>query len=84
MNNYYLAVTYDVCEHNNLCIDMNQYRIDPSKDIDEQIKQWAKVDVAPLVKVFSSDTSAFKEFTLYKEYIFKEFECGCNDNASQS
>lgn len=78
MKKYYFAVTYEVCEHNNLYLDMNEYNIDSSMDMYKQIRELAKVDVAPVVKVFESDTSDFKEFRLYKEYKFKEYECGCN------
>lgn len=78
MNKYYLAVTYDVCEHNRLYEDMNYYPLESSIDIEEQIKVFAKRDVAPLVKVYESDTSDFKEPRLFKEYIFKEYECGCS------
>jgi hypothetical protein len=80
MKKYYFAVTYEVCEHNNLYIDMNEYNIDSFEDMDKQIKELAKVDFAPVVKVFESDTSDFKEFRLYKEYKFKEYGCGCNSN----
>lgn len=78
MKKYYIAVTYDVCEHNDLYIDMNEYSMDGSKDLDKQVREVAKVDVAPVVKVYESDTSDFKDFRLYKEYSFKEYECGCN------
>ncbi|WP_455661327.1 hypothetical protein [Pradoshia sp.] len=78
MEKYYMAVTYDVCEHNDLYMDMNEYRLDNSLDFDQQISQWAKIDVAPLVKVYEADTSDFKEYSLYKEYTFPEYECGCN------
>lgn len=37
------------------------------------------MDFAPLVKVYESDTPNFKEFRLYKEYKFQEYECGCID-----
>lgn len=77
MKEYYLAVTYDVCEHNNLFEDMNEYPLDMSIDLEKQISKFAKMDVAPLVKVYESDTSDFQELRLYKEYKFKEFECGC-------
>jgi hypothetical protein len=56
---------------------MNEYNIDAVDDLDKQIMEFAKVDFAPVVKVFESDTSDFKEFRLYKEYKFKEYECGC-------
>ncbi|KMY45419.1 hypothetical protein AC622_15290 [Bacillus sp. FJAT-27916] len=80
MKKFYLAVTYDVCEHNDLFIDMNEYILDLTKDVEEQIKELAKVDVAPLVKVYESDTREFKEYRLYKEFIFKEYECGCEES----
>ncbi len=57
---------------------MNEYSIDSTRELDEQIKECAKVDVAPLVKVYESKTSNFKDFRLYKEYKFKEYECGCD------
>ena len=78
MKKYYIAVTYDVCEHNDLYIDMNEHSIDDAKDMDKIVRGLAKVDVSPLVKVYESDTNDFKNFRLYREYIFKEYECGCN------
>ncbi|WP_339228725.1 hypothetical protein NSQ77_02890 [Oceanobacillus sp. FSL K6-2867] len=77
MTRYYIAVTYDVCEHNNIYEDMNEFLLDLSIDIDQQIRELAKTDVAPLVKIYESDTSDFKELKLYKEYKFKEYDCGC-------
>ncbi|MFC7319758.1 hypothetical protein [Halobacillus campisalis] len=73
-----MAVTYDVCEHNNLYEDMNEYPVDLTVDIDNQIRKFAKKDVAPLVKLYESETSDFKELRLSKEYRFKEYECSCN------
>ena len=78
MTRYYIAVTYDVCEHNNLYEDMNEYPLDLFIDIDKQIGEFARTDVAPLIKVYESNTSDLKELRLYKEYIFKEFQCSCN------
>lgn len=78
MKRYYIAVTYDVCEHNNLFEDMNEYPLDLSIDLDKQIMACAKRDVAPLIKVYESDTSDFKELRFYQEYKFKEYECDCN------
>ncbi|MBD3107540.1 hypothetical protein IEO70_04105 [Bacillus sp. AGMB 02131] len=78
MAKYYIAVTYDVCEYEDLYIDMNEYRLDSAEDLDQQVKEFAKLDVAPLVKVYESNTSDYKEFWLYKEYMFKEYECSCN------
>ncbi|RST57039.1 hypothetical protein D5F11_024815 [Siminovitchia terrae] len=78
MTRYYIAVTYDVCGHNNLYEEMSEYALDSSADMDKQIKEFAKIDFAPLIKVYHSVTSDFKELKLYKEYEFKEYECGCN------
>jgi hypothetical protein len=75
---YYFAVTNEVYEHNNIYIVIDEYNLDSSEDMDKQIKELAKLEVAPLVKVYKSDTSDFKEFRLYKEYKFKENECDCN------
>ena len=80
MKKYYFAVTYEVCEHENLYLDMNDFIIDSSDDMDKQIKEFAKLDFAPVVKVYESDTADFKEFRLYKKYKFKEYECGCNSS----
>lgn len=78
MTRHYIAVTYDVCEHNNLYEDMNEYPLDLSIDMEKQIRGFAKADVAPLIKIYESDTSEFKGLRLYKEYSFKEYQCGCN------
>lgn len=78
MKKYYLAVTYEVCEHCYLYLDMNEYYLDISRDTDKQVRNLAKVDVAPVVTVYESDTKEFKEVRLYKEFKFQEFECGCN------
>ena len=79
MNLYYLAITYDICEHNHLVEEMNEYRLDPNVEIEQQLIKLAKKDIAPLIKVYQSMTNDFKEVTLYKEYIFKEYECKCNN-----
>lgn len=78
MKKYYFAVTYEVCEHNNIYLDMNEYCIDATKNLDIQIGELAKLDIAPVVKVYESDTKDFKNFKLFKEYNFKEYECGCD------
>lgn len=77
MKKHYLAVTYDVCEHLDLYEDMNEYILDGSVAIDEQVLTFAELDVAPLVKVYESTTTDFTDRTLYKEYSFKTYECGC-------
>ncbi|MDT8862575.1 hypothetical protein N0O92_20455 [Alkalihalobacillus sp. MEB130] len=77
MNHYFIAVTYDVCEHNDLYESMNEYPLDLSADLDKQIRDIAKGDFAPLVKIYKSKTSDLKELELFKEYTFKEYECGC-------
>lgn len=77
MTKHYIAITYDICEHNDLCEDMNEYVLESLGDIDKQVKEFAKRDVAPLVKVYESVSSDFRELELYKEYKFQEYECGC-------
>ncbi|TGB00764.1 hypothetical protein [Halobacillus salinus] len=73
----YKAVTYDVCEHQDLYQDMNDYTIDFAGDVEGQIRKLAKQDIAPVVKLYESETSDFKEFRLYEEYRFIEYECDC-------
>ncbi|MBU6081567.1 MULTISPECIES: hypothetical protein [Allobacillus] len=77
MSKSYVAVTYDVCEHNDLYEDMNEYNLDSSVDMGKQVKRFAEQDIAPLVKVYETASSDIGELTLYKEYKFKEFECDC-------
>ncbi|WP_226036824.1 hypothetical protein [Aquibacillus saliphilus] len=77
MKKCYLAVTYDVCEHNDLFMDMNEYHLTTLDNLDNYVKYLAKRDIAPVVRVFTSDTSDFIETRIYKEYKFKEYECGC-------
>lgn len=74
----YIAVTYDVCEHNDLCESMNAYILDLSCNLSEQIMALARKDVAPLVKVFESNTRDFKEKSFYRAYTFKAYECHCD------
>jgi len=78
MTKHYIAVTYDDCEHNDLYEDMNEYILNPTANMDEQIKEFAQNDIAPLVKVYESVTSDLKDLTLYKQYKFNEYECGCD------
>ncbi|MGN1402501.1 MAG: hypothetical protein ACI4XL_13490 [Bacillus sp. (in: firmicutes)] len=80
MKNYYFAVTYEVCKHNDIYMDMNEYKLDSSKDMDQQLREIAKADVAPLIKVYESDAGNWEGGKLYKEYTFKEYECGCGDH----
>ncbi|WP_079528007.1 hypothetical protein [Halobacillus hunanensis] len=79
MKKYFLAVTYDVCEHNELFEHMNEYPLESSVDMENQVRNFAKLDVAPLVQVYKSETSDFQELKLHKEFKFKEYECGCNE-----
>lgn len=81
MKKYYLAVTYDVCEHNELFQDMNEYPIRSFFDMEAEVREFAKLDIAPLVRVYESDTSDFKNPTLHKEFIFQEYECGCDSRS---
>lgn len=73
MQKYYLAVTYDVCEHNDLFMDMNEYHLISLNNLDDYMKYLAKIDIAPVIRVFISDSSDFKESRLYKEFKFREY-----------
>ncbi|WP_010096291.1 hypothetical protein [Ornithinibacillus scapharcae] len=78
MSNYFLAVTYDICVHNDLFEDMNEYPLESAANLVDQVRKFAKQDVAPLVKVFESTSSDFTgELKLYKEFRFKDYECKC-------
>lgn len=77
MTERYIAITYDVCKHHDLYENMNKYILNSSTEIDKQVKEFAKKDVAPLIKVYESVTDDLKDITLYKEYRFKEYECDC-------
>ncbi|MCM3740089.1 hypothetical protein M3210_07380 [Oceanobacillus luteolus] len=79
MKTFYLAVTYDVCAHNQLFEDMNRYALDLSINLDEQIREFAKQDIAPVVRLFTSDNQDFENLKFIKEYTFIEYECNCQE-----
>lgn len=79
MTKHYIAVTYDVCEHNDLCEEMNEYSLDGSHNLDEQVTEYAREDIAPLVKVFELENSGVRRKNLYKEYRFEEYACDCDE-----
>lgn len=79
MKTFYLAVTYDVCAHNHLFEDMNSYPLDLSINLDEQIRDFAKQGIAPVVSLFTSDNPDFENLIFLKEYSFKESECSCQE-----
>lgn len=78
MQKYYYAVTYDVCEHEDLFIDMNYYELESESEIESKVREFAKTDIAPVVRVYESNRSDFQKASLYKEFTFKEYECGCS------
>lgn len=78
MTKYFMAITYDLCEHQHLCEEMNTYILDSSTSMDTQVQAFANTDIAPLVKVYTSTTPVFIEMSLYTSYTFKEYECRCN------
>ena len=82
MPKYYIAITFDVCEHNNFYLDMNEYPIKCTDNLAEQVQELAGIDIAPVVKVYESDASDFTNLKLYKEYKFKEYECNCENGGS--
>src|SRR5699024_787308 len=83
----YIAVTYDVCTHEHLYEDINEYVIDSDRNMDEQVKEFAEMDIAPLVKVYILDrdniekfeASDFAELALYKVYKFQQYQCNCTE-----
>lgn len=77
--NFYLAVTYDVCEHNSLFEDMNGYVLDNNADLETQVAKYAKRDIAPVVKVYESETADFDDIRLHSTFTFAEYECNCEE-----
>src|SRR5699024_621147 len=83
----YIAVTYDVCPHEHLYAEMNQCLIEPERNMDEQVKEFAEMDRAPFVKVYILDrdkieqleASDFAELALYKVYKFQQEQCNCTE-----
>lgn len=75
----YIAITYDVCMHNDLYEEMNTYMLDPLSDMDAQVHGLAEADFASLVKVFESPTRDGETVSLYKEYTFSKYECNCDE-----
>ena len=68
------ATTYDYCEHEEFCYEMNDHNIDVNGDILEQLYQIAKQDHASVVAVFEVVEGGYKEIA---ELYFKEFKCHC-------
>ncbi|MDX8044697.1 hypothetical protein SH601_01750 [Gracilibacillus sp. S3-1-1] len=56
---------------------MNEYTLESLKNLDEQLREWARKDAAPLIRVFTSNKKDFSERTLYREFMFEEYECNC-------
>ena len=77
MKKYYMAITYDVCEQQGKYVDMNEYKISCLEQLDEQVRQFARADVAPIVKVYESDKSDYENAKLYTKFKFPEYECCC-------
>jgi len=77
---YYIAVTYDVCEVEEFCYEMNQYDIDSNKAFYEQAKEFAKLDVASLVGIYGlHNKNEYTEFHEIAEYEFEEYKCKCTE-----
>lgn len=47
MKKYYFSVTYEVCEHNNIYLDMNEYNLDLDKQIRECLGSRVKAEHYP-------------------------------------
>jgi hypothetical protein len=69
-----IAISYDVCSHNDLFIGMNEIVVQ-KETMDEQVAELAKRDVAPIVRVFGYDGSKLSDN--YIEYTFEQYQCDC-------
>ena len=67
-----IATTYDYCEHEEFCYEMNDYEISVDGDIMEQLYTVAKTDHASIVAVFENGNEI-------AELYFKEFKCHCDE-----
>ena len=76
-----MAITYDVCDVEQFCIDMNQYKIDLNKDLKQQAYEFAKTDIASLVEIVEvvkeHKDDECGEFKTITEFVFEEFKCKC-------
>lgn len=70
--NKLVAVTYDVCEVENLYESMIEHTISDPNNLDEEVAAIAARDIAPVVKVFNNKH-------LVKEYTFSQYECSCSE-----
>ena len=77
MSKKLFAITIDLCEHLDLFEMMNQYELNASESIEEQVKGFADNDVAPLVRVYAGDADDFETDDFYKEFTFEEYTCSC-------
>lgn len=73
----YFAVSYDICDEIDLFHPMNTIPIGPPCCMAEKVELLAKRDFAPLVRVYEVNEAG--ESSLYKEYVFKQFECNCSE-----
>jgi len=73
----YIAVMFEVCPHEDLYIDMNEYVLDTTAEMEQQVSSLAQKDIANVVHVYESDADNEGNRKLYKKYHFKEFDCGC-------
>lgn len=79
MKKHYKAVTFEVCEHQGLFTDMNEHRLHSLDDLYEKIKSIADYEIAPIVRVYASDSEDFAKTKMIKEFKFMEHDCGCAD-----
>lgn len=75
MKKYFIAVTYDVCQHEGFCEPMNQYVFNPKIPIEAQVKEFSGKDIAPLIKVYQSNKDDFQQLVSDKE--FERYNCQC-------
>ena len=69
-----IATTYEYCEHEGFCYEMNDYPLNADGDIMEQLYNIAKFDYAPLVEVIELTEDGYKDVA---ELYYEEFKCNC-------
>lgn len=69
-----IATTYEYCEHEGFCYEMNDYPLNPDEDIMEQLYSFAKMDYASLVGIMELTEDGYEDVA---EIYFEEFKCNC-------
>ncbi|WP_027963876.1 hypothetical protein [Halalkalibacillus halophilus] len=77
MRKQYIAVTYDICEVEDLFMDMHEYVFSTDQELELLVKKFADIDIAPLVRVYTTTKEDSSDPTFYKDFHFEEYDCGC-------